>query len=825
MLKSGWNMNWKYLCLVLFATAMLTLDVAAQYYKVTGMVTDSSKQPLGLASVQIKERNLAVLTKEDGSFEFSLERGKYDVLVSMVGFKPKVVTLLITNEDINENVIMELDETSNLGEVVIKAKLRDRSEEIIRNVIKHKEALQAAAGEYSVNMYIKAVQQDSIKKKGKPTELPVGDVDYDAISMAEISLRYDQGPGSQMKEERLGVKKNGSTEGLFYLTTTDGDFNIYNNLLKAPTVSRIPFISPISYSGLAAYKFKMVKIDRTGPKRIYTISVKPRLLSNATIEGELTIVDSFWVVTKAEFRLPETHLPEYDFFEVLQQYSKINDSVWMLGRQQFNYYTKAKGGKKYGQTTVAYSNYQLNKSFRRNYFGNELSVTSMEAYQKDSAFWNTARKEPFSKIEALYNRYQDSLYVLRNSEAYRDSMDAVLNKITWSKMLIFGQIFSDHRKERTWILPPITSLFQPFQFGGSRIQVAATYKKTFPSRKDISITGIVSYGFRNKDVNGSITMERKYNPFNRGFYSLSVGREFQNFFPGDAWINMLKRSNIYLNNSIEIGHGVELLNGLFITNNLEIALRRSVADYKINENVDSLFGDVLTDNKPVEFDPYNAFYYKVKLQYTPGQKYLREPKEKIIIGSKWPTFYVQWKKGIPNVFESEIDFDYLEFGMQQKVKMGPLGILSYTVKTGSFPSRKDLRLVDYLFQRRGDPLFFQMPHKVFQALDSTFPLFKRYYQGNFVQEFNGSLISKIPFMKKLGLQEIAGTGFLIAPERDLRYAEAFAGIEKVFNSPLNPLSKLKIGFYVVGSVANKFNNPVKFKIGITSWDRFKNRWR
>lgn len=825
MLKTGWNMNWKYLCLVLFTIAALALDVKGQYYKVTGMVTDSSKQPLGLASVQIKERNLGILTKEDGSFEFSLERGKYDVLVSMVGFKPKVITLLITNEDINENVIMELDDASNLGEVIIRAKLRDRSEEIIRNVIKHKEALQAAAGDYSVNMYIKAVQQDSIKKKGKPTELPVGDVDYDAISMAEISLRYDQGQGSQMKEERLGVKKNGSTEGLFYLTTTDGDFNIYNNLLKAPTVSRIPFISPISYSGLAAYKFKTIKIDRTGPKRVYTISVKPRLLSNATIEGELTIVDSFWIVTKAEFRLAETHLPEYDFFEVLQQYSKINDSIWMLGRQQFNYYTKAKGGKKYGQTTVAYSNYELNKNFRRNYFGNELSVTSMEAYQKDSAFWSTVRKEPFSKIEALYNRYQDSLYVLRNSEAYRDSMDAVLNKITWSKMLIFGQIFSDHRKERTWILPPITSLFQPFQFGGSRLQVAATYKKTFPSRKDIDITGIVSYGFRNKDVNGSLTLTRKYNPFSRGFYSISVGREFQNFFPGDAWINMLKRSNIYLNNSIEVGHGLEIVNGLFITNHLEIALRRSVADYKINENVDSLFGDVLYDNQPVDFEPYNAFYYKVRLQYTPGQKYLREPKEKIIIGSKWPTFYVQWKKGVPNVFESEIDFDYVEFGMQQKVKMGPLGILSYTVKTGSFPNTKDLRLVDYQFQRRGDPLFFQMPHKVFQALDSTFPLFKRYYQGNFVQEFNGSLISKIPFMKKLGLQEIAGTGFLIAPERDLRYAEIFAGIEKVFNSPLNPLSKLKIGFYVVGSVANKFNNPVKFKIGITSWDRFKNRWR
>ncbi|HEX7844856.1 MAG TPA: DUF5686 and carboxypeptidase regulatory-like domain-containing protein [Chitinophagaceae bacterium] len=824
MSNSAREMNWKYLWLVLFTTAALALDVKGQYYKISGIVTDSTKQPLALANVQVKERSIGLLTKEDGSYEFQLERGKYDMLISMVGFKPKVVTLNITNEDITENIVMELDAASNLGEVVIKAKIRDRAEEIIRNVIKNKEHIQMV-GEYSVNMYVKALQQDSIKKKGKPDDLPVGDVDYDAISMAEVSLKFDKGSGDQMKEERLGVKKNGHIESLFYLTATDGDFNIYNNLLKAPNVSRIPFISPISYSGLAAYRFKTVKIDRTGPKRVYTISVKPRLLSNATIEGELTIVDSFWVVTKAEFRLPSTHLPEYDFFEVLQQYSKINDSAWMLSRQQFNYYQKTKGGKRYGQTTVAYSSYDLNKKFRRGYFGNEVSVTSIEAYQKDSVFWNTVRKEPLSKLEGLYTRYQDSMYKVRTSDVYLDSMDAVLNKITWSKMLIFGQIFNDHRKERMWVLPPITSVFQPFQFGGSRVQLAASYKKTFPSRKDLAVTGIVSYGFRNKDVNGSISFERKYNPFNRGFYSITVGREFQNFFPGDAWINMLKRSNIYLNNSIEVGHGLEILNGLFITNHFEIALRRSVAGYKINDKVDSLFGDILEDNKPVPFEPYNALYYKVRLQYTPGQKYLREPKEKIIIGSKWPTFYVQWRKGIPDILDSDIDFDYLEFGIQQKIKMGPLGALTYTVKTGDFPNKKDLRLVDYQYQRKGDPLFFQMPHKVFQALDSTFPVFNRYYQGNFVQEFNGSLISKIPFMSKLKLQEIAGTGFLIAPERDLRYGEVFAGIEKVFNSPINPLSKLKIGIYVVASVANKFNNPVQFKIGITSWDRFKNRWR
>jgi len=212
------------------------------------------------------------------------------------------------------------------------------------------------------------------------------------------------------------------------------------------------------------------------------------------------------------------------------------------------------------------------------------------------------------------------------------------------------------------------------------------------------------------------------------------------------------------------------------------------------------------------------------LQYTPHQRYIREPKEKIILGSKWPTFYVQWRKGIPGVLKSKVDFDYLEFGIEQELKLGVTGVSKYSIRTGNFFNTKDLRLVDYKFQRRGDPILFMNPNEAFQSLDSTFPVFHRFYQAHYVNEFNGAILNKIPLFKKLELREIAGGGLLIAPERDLRYVEAFAGIEKVVKWPFNPIYKFKLGVYVVGSAANQFRNPVQFKIGITSWDRRNNKW-
>ena len=795
----------------------------SQLYKVSGTIFDNRKVPLPLASVEIKELRKGAVTKDDGSFQFFLERGKYDLVVSMIGYKTRVVTLFVNDKDITEILELETDEGSNLSEVILKVKARDRAEEIIRNVVRHKESILDAIGSYSCQAYIKAFQLDSgVIKKKKENDSVVKE-NYEGISLSEVSLRLDKNANGQVKEERLGVIKRGSTASIFYLSATEGDFYIYNNLINTPPVSKIPFVSPLSYSGLVAYRFKTLKIDRTIKPKVYTIAIRPRQLSNATIEGEITVQDSTWAVLSTEFRIPPAHMPEYDFMEVKQEYGKVGDSARMITRQQFNYYIKTKKGRLYGETTVAYSGYELKKNFKKGYFGNEVSSTSEEAYQKDSTFWKSVRTEPLSRQQELYTRYQDSIYRYMRSVAYLDSMDRVLNKITWKKMLIFGQVFNDHRKERMWILPPITSLIQPVSFGGTRLKLAGAYRKTFPSRKKLAVEADVSYGFRNHDVNGTVGLQRLYNPFNKGEFSIRAGRNFEFIYPGDAWVNVLKRSNIYLNNSLELTHGVDILNGIRILNKFEVAFRRSVADYKVGNNADSIFG--ISNEPPVEFDPYNATYNEIKLFFTPKLRYIREPKEKIYLGSKWPTFYVTWRKGVPKLFASKIDFDYLEFGLEHHINLGVAGQTAYIIKTGDFVNTRELRIIDYKFMRQGDPLFFQNPQKSFQALDSSFPVFDRFYQGNLVHEFNGFLINRVPFFKKLKLQEIAGGGFLITKDRSLRYFEFFTGIERVFKWPFNPLARVKLGVYVVGSLANKFNNPVQFKIGLTTWDRFRNSWR
>jgi len=824
-------------------TLLLTFLIAfsfsfahGQSYKVYGKITNTRLEPLAFASVQVKQWKHGTVTKENGTYELELEPGKYDLVISMVGYSSQVITIVIERADYVQNIILEPGDSRGLSEVVVKGKVRDRSEEIIKNVIRRKDSIQSAAGPYSCTVYIKAVQEDSLKIKAKkkkiqpdtlkaytPTKIDEN-TELDRMAMAEIVLQLDKAPQGS-KEERLGVTKRGNTDGLFFLSTTQGDFNFYNNLVKTPAIAEIPFLSPVSYSGLLAYRFRIIRTERQGNRKLFVISVKPRQISNATVEGEITIADSLWVILHTRFKLPAYHLPEYDFFEVEQNYGLIADTAWMITRQQFTYYSKSNKAKISGVTVATYKNFELHKQFDKKHFGVEISATAQEAYEKDSSFWNQNRTEPLTEKEVRFIHYKDSIYRARHTKAYLDSLDRVTNRITWKKWFWSGQEFNDHEKETHWSLPPVPGLYQPFNFGGTRIMAWVAYQKTYPSRRWLWINPNISYGIRNHDVNGSISVRHLYNPFNRGIVRVSAGREFQLIFQGDAWINQIKRSSVYLDNAIGIGHELELVNGLFLYTDLDISFRRSVSDYKTNPRVDSLFGNILENNQAIAFEPYNASYGKIRLAYTPRQKYIREPREKIILGSVWPTFYVSLRKGIPGLFNSQVNFDYLEFGIEQELKLGLAGISTYSVRSGSFYNTKELRLVDYKFQRQGDPVLFMNPNEAFQSLDSTFPVFKRFYQAHFVHEFNGALINKIPLLKKLQLREVAGGGFLIAPERSLRYVETFAGIERVFKWPFNPLSKFKLGVYVVGSAANRFNNPVQFKVGITSWDRKTNKWR
>src|SRR5687767_10192524 len=215
-------------CFLIFCL-LFTSIANAQYFRVSGRILNNKLEPLSLVSIKVKGLVTGTVSRDDGTYELKLEEGKYELIYTMIGYKPNIITLTITRDYV-QNIILEQEEKS-LDEAIVRSRAKDRSVEIIKHVIRHKEKLLEAAGAYSATVYIKATQEDSLpvkqRKKNKPIDSTTrkSSDEMNKMSMAEIVLRYDR-ENKKEKEERTGVVKRGNPQSLFYLSVTEGDFNL-----------------------------------------------------------------------------------------------------------------------------------------------------------------------------------------------------------------------------------------------------------------------------------------------------------------------------------------------------------------------------------------------------------------------------------------------------------------------------------------------------------------------------------------------------------------------------------------------------------------------
>jgi hypothetical protein len=612
----------------------------------------------------------------------------------------------------------------------------------------------------------------------------------------------------------------GSKVGLFYLSTTEGDFNLYQNLLNVPALCPLPIMSPLSNSALLAYRFKFLgAYQHPQYGRVLRIGMNGRQTANATLSGEIHLVDTTYWILKAELKFPKHLMAEYDAM-TLTQYQQLDSNNYLLTDSQRFFYTT-----KFGKTTnkattlVDYKKVSVVPAFPKNHFGLEVSKTTQEAYERDSTYWQQQRTQPLSQQETKFINTADSIKRVVTSDKYLDSVEAGINKVTPKSLLLEGQGFRDRKKGITMRFQPLWNIYQPWWPGGTRISLWNSFDKTFKNKKTFEFNENLSYGINNNDLRGTIYMSHMYNPYKRAMIFASVGRDFGMVNMNAAYLDLFRRNNFYQNKHVNVYHRQELINGLFVQVQGELSDRKDMSTYVFDEFGDSLF----ENNLPLKFVDHRAFFASVNLSYTPFQRYMSEPKQKVILGSAWPTFSINYKQAVPGIFKSNSDFQYLEYRIDHSFPWGLMGNSELKAVSGSFVSSRNINVVDYRYQRRSDALVFTPPMFAFQQLDSTFTTFKRFYEVHYQHSFNGSLVNKVPFLKKLSLYERAGVNLLYAPERrNLFFYEGYVGIDKLMRIWRD---RFKVGIYYTAGYANLFEKPrYGFKINFEYYDRLNNKW-
>ena len=362
------------------------------------------------------------------------------------------------------------------------------------------------------------------------------------------------------------------------------------------------------------------------------------------MEGTLHINADDYSINRLDLTLPPGGLLLTDRFSIRQRYDRTKDGRSYLGEQVFDYETKQGKKKSYrGTTTLSYTDFEPDVTFPDRFFGNEVAVTTKEAYERDSTYWKGGRTVALTATEREMVYLRDSLQAVVSTPAYRDSMEQLYNRITLLELGLDGVGFRNYRKEQQWYIGPVTDLIDLSPVGGWRIGPYLSTFRRFPNGKEISLSGSFSFGLRNSDLQGKMYAWHRYDPFSLGNVSLWLGREFEPFNPNDAYLNQLKASNYFLKEKIDFGTDREIVNGLYLNVHLSRSDRRPITGYETS----SILEEVITDEDvPVDFERYQAFISDVRVTFTPAQRYMREPNRKVVLGSNWPTFGLTLPKGL-----------------------------------------------------------------------------------------------------------------------------------------------------------------------------------
>jgi hypothetical protein len=281
---------------------------------------------------------------------------------------------------------------------------------------------------------------------------------------------------------------------------------------------------------------------------------------------------------------------------------------------------------------------------------------------------------------------------------------------------------------------------------------------------------------------------------------------------------MFSRSNYARTKTFSIAQRMEIVNGLFGELTFTFSDQKPITDLKMDQWSNDIFGTV---NTPLEFTRYIKSEFQLELKYRPFQKYVMKNKRKILLGSTWPEISFIWKKGVPGLLNSEVNFDYFELGTQHELKLARWGRLSWSILGGTFVNKKNLRILEYKYFRGSDKIFFSSPSRTLQLLGPTLSSSTAFLQFNLIHHFEGSITDKIPLFSRLKVGLAAGGGALFMQENSFRHAEVFGGLDRVFRIRRQ---LFRIGVFAVTADNNLSKADFSIKVGINMYNSFSRKW-
>jgi hypothetical protein len=822
--------------LLLLFLCIPALSASAQ--KIEGTVYDNEGKVLPFASVLIKGTQQGVSANTRGNFNFALSPGNYTLVCMHVGYATQEKSITLGSK----NVIVDFALTRQklvLKEIIIKEGAEDPAYDIIRQAIKKRSFYEKQVKAFEAEVYLKGIiKLKKLPQKVLGQKIPDEDrndmrldstgkgIIYLSESVTKVSIEQPD----KVKLEVISGRESGSN-GFGFNFPAFISFYQNNVNMFASQLNPRGFVSPIADGALNFYKYKFLGSFFEDGKEINAIKVMPIRNYEPLFSGIINITENDWRIYSCDlFLTKKSQLEILDSLEISQIHVPVNHDVWRIKNQLLHFNFTQLGIDAEGDFANVYSKYNLEPHFSKNFFNLVIRISDTSVNKKTTAYWDSIRPLPLEPEEIKDYTVKDSIYEIRKDSTVQniDSLKKKQGKLKLTHVLWTGVNRTHYSKTNTYRLEldPLLKVLQYNTVEGVAINPSITISKFVKRWKsDANFITDLRYGFNNNHFNAwaqlnfssrDFDMDKK---FKRQSFFIAGGKRVSQFYKestieglGNSVGTLLYGRNnmkIYENYFGKAGFSKQFESGARFLIEAEYEDRiplDNTTDFILNKKFLYRF----TPNYPVEiltsqFTPHQAVVLHTAFSIKPGQKYIQFPHSKIAIGSNYPTFTLDYTKGLKNVFGSDVDFDKWSFTVADNANLKLAGSVKYNLAVGGFLNTKSVFIQDYRH-------FYGNISHIAKEYVQTFQLAPYYGFSNtssFFAElhvehhFNGLLTNKIPLFKKLNWNFVYGTNALYI-NSNTQYAEVFVGLENIF--------KL-LRFDVVGGFQNDHTPNYSYRIG------------
>ena len=620
------------------------------------------------------------------------------------------------------------------------------ADSIIERVMTFAPSYESIVSDYRANLYIKGkmnIQKKNFILRYVPSmfRLQKGVREYLLETYSDLHYTapniYDQ----KVKASQGTVRGNRGLPGLLEY------FNV--NIYSSSLLNDERLLSPLARNGKKYYKYRIDSVMGDPNNLDYRIRFIPRTKSDQLVGGYMIVSSNVWSVREIRFS-GRSELITFTCWIKMGEVGKKDE--FLPVRYDVEALFKFLGNKVDGNYTASldYKSIELKerkvrKKEKKKYNLSESFSLQCDtnAYKTDASTFGVLRPIPLSEGEKqLYKDYtyrRDTVSVQRKSksQAFWGTMgDLMVEDYKFNLSNIGSVRFS----------PFINPLL--FSYSGSNglsYRQDFRYNRIFRGDKWLRIVPKLGYNFTRKEFYWSLNADFEYWPQKRGFFRLSVGNGNRIYsskmldelkaMPDSIFNFDLIHLDYFKDLYFNFRHSFEIINGLDISLGFSAHKRTAVEKSRF----------VITGDYPMpppEFmerfrNTYISFAPRIRVEWTPALYYYMNGKRKINLRSDYPTFSVDYERGIEGVFKSTGEYERVEFDLQHKIQLGLMRNIYYRFGFGAFTNQDELYFVDFAnFSRHNLPVGWNDEiGGVLQVLDSRwYNSSRRYVRGHFTYE-------------------------------------------------------------------------------------------